>query len=73
MMNKIKSVNFGKLKKQSTFLVLAFVMCLLVGGFAIYSIIFLGNNLENALAVPLPPSAPLTFDIQGFENLKLVH
>lgn len=59
-------------KRQTIFLLLAALMCLLVGGFAIWSIISIGGTLENALEVPAPSAAAVKFDTQGFESLKLV-
>ncbi len=47
-------------------------MCLLIGGFAVWSIVSIGGTLENALEVPAPSAAAVKFDTQGFENLKLI-
>lgn len=69
MFEKMKSVKFGK---QSALLALALFLCLLVGGFAIYSIIFVGSRLNEALDTQPPSVSPTRFDIQGFENLKLI-
>ncbi len=72
MLEGIRLSKFKKMEKQSVFLLLALLMCILVGGFTIYSIIFIGSSLDDALTAP-PPSAPtVKFDIQGFENLKLI-
>lgn len=53
-------------------MLLAALMCLLVGGFAIWSIVSIGGTLENALEVPAPSAAAVKFDTQGFESLKIV-
>ncbi len=51
---------------------MAFAMCVLVGGFAIYSIIFLASKINSSLEVQPPVPSTLKFDIQGFDNLKLI-
>lgn len=72
MFEKIKNYRIEKVGKQSLFLALAFVMCVLIGGFAIYSIIFVGSSLDKSLDVQPPSVSPTKFDIQAFENLKLI-
>ncbi len=69
MFEKLKSMRIGK---QSILLALAFLMCLLVGGFAVYNIIFVGSSLNKALDTQPPSGSPTRFDTQGFENLKLI-
>lgn len=71
-MEKLKNLKPGGLKKQSIFLMMAVAMCVLVVGIAIYSIIFVGGSLEEALDAPKPSTFPIKFDTEGFENLKLV-
>lgn len=72
MFEKLKLSKLKKFKRQSIFLLMAFLMVLLVGGFAIYGIIFLGSSLNNALTTP-PSSAPaIKFDTEGFQDLKLI-
>jgi hypothetical protein len=60
------------MERQSIFLALAAVMYALVIVFAIYSVISLASNLNNALNAPLPGNQMLKFDIKGFEDLKLI-
>jgi hypothetical protein len=72
MDNKTGSINFKKLNKQTIFLALAVAMFLLIGGFVVYSIIFLGKNVNDSLNTPVPSASPIQFDIKGFENLKLI-
>lgn len=72
MLGKFKLSKLKKMQKQSIFLVLVIVMCLLVGGFAVYSIIFIGSSIDRALDVQQIVVPKSQFDIQGFENLKLV-
>ncbi|MEK7169592.1 MAG: hypothetical protein AAB700_01995 [Patescibacteria group bacterium] len=59
-------------KKQSIFLILAVLLCLLIGGFVVWSIVSIGGTLESALEVPAPSAAAVKFDTQGFESLKLI-
>ncbi len=68
----MKLLKLKNLKKQSIFIVMAFAMCVLVGGFAIYSIIFLASKINSSLEVQPPAPSTLKFDIQGFDNLKLI-
>jgi len=61
-----------KIERQSIFLGMAAIMCLLVAGFAVYVVMSMASDLNNALSVPETPPNALKFDIQGFENLKLI-
>jgi|GEM_PF-2662526 len=72
-MFKGKISDFKNFRKQSIFLALAIIMCILIGGFVIYSIVFLGKSVSDSLDTPLPSAPPTQFDIKGFENLKLIH
>lgn len=70
MAEKLKFIK--NIRKQTVFLALATAMFLLVGGFVVYSIVFLGKNVNDSLNAPVPSAPPAKFDINGFENLKLI-
>ncbi len=70
MREKMKTI--GRFSKEWLFIILASVMILVTGAFVIYSIVFLGSSLNNALNAPTPPPAHLQFDIQGFQSLNLI-
>jgi len=72
MFKKLKP-DLKRIERQSIFLILAVVTYALVFGFAIYCIISLASNLENALNTPPPAPQAVKFDIKGFEDLKLIH
>lgn len=72
MFEKLKLSKLKNLKKQSIFLVLAFVMCVLVGGFAVYSILFIASKIDTALENQPPVAPTVEFDIKGFQDLKLI-
>ncbi len=64
---------FKKFKKfgQYWFFALAVVLVILVGLFVIWSVVYLGESFNEALAVSTAPPPQLQFDIQGFQKLNL--
>ena len=71
MFKKLSQLKFKSFRRQYMFLFMAFAMCVLVGGFTIYSILFIASNIESSLSVQPPVPSPVKFDIEGFNNLKL--
>jgi len=61
-----------KSKKQFVFLVMGVVMFAIVGGFVIYSFIFLISSFDKTFATQLISPPISRFDIQGFEQLDLI-
>lgn len=70
MRDKIRTIRL--LSKNLLFIALASVMIIATGAFVIYSIVFLGTNLEEALEAPNITPTYLQFNIQEFENLNLI-
>ena len=61
-----------KSKKRFVFLAMGVVMFAIVGGFVIYSFIFLISTFDKILATQLISPPISRFDIQGFEQLDLI-
>lgn len=72
MADKLKSMNFKKIERQTLFLGLAIAMSIIVVGFAIYAILSLAADLNEAVSAPTPVPDTVKFDIQGFRDLKLI-
>jgi hypothetical protein len=72
MFKKLDLSKLRNLKRQSMFLALALVMCILVGGFVVYGILFIASKIDSSLEVQPPAPSTLKFDIEGFNKLKLI-
>ena len=58
-------------RRQTTFLAVAALLAVLLGGLVVYLTVFLGSNLSSVFTAGEKPAAPVGFDIAGYEKLGL--